>query len=73
MYLSVSTNKPSKFTKKEDIFNKIYDSDREPGTLFDTENIEDTQYFDEYNLPDVSPLMLEFFSLIMKVMNLLRK
>ena len=36
------------------------------------EDIEDTQDFYKYALPDVSPLMLEKY-LIMKVMNLLRK
>ena len=37
------------------------------------EDIEDTQYFDEYALFGVFPLMLEKLSLIMKVINLLRK
>ena len=29
MYLSISTNEPSSFTKKEDILNKVYNSDGE--------------------------------------------
>ena len=29
MYLSISTNEPSSFTKKEDRLNKVYDSDGE--------------------------------------------
>ena len=37
------------------------------------EDLEDTQYFDEYTLPDVFPSDAGKFSLIMKVMNLLRK
>ena len=37
------------------------------------EDIEDTQYFYEYALPDVSTPDAGFFSLIRKVMNLLRK
>ena len=59
--------------KKEDRFNKVYDSDGEPGPFYDIEDLEDTQYFDEYALFDFSSLMLEFFSLIMKVMNMLQK
>ena len=35
------------------MLNKFYDSDREPGPLYDMEDVEDTQYFYEYNLPDV--------------------
>ena len=30
---------------KHDRFNKVYDSDEEPGPLCDTEYFEDTQYF----------------------------
>ena len=37
------------------------------------EALEDTQDFDEYLLPDLFSLMLETFSLIMTVMNMLRK
>ena len=37
------------------------------------EDIEDTKYFYDYALPDVSPLILENFSLVMKVMNMLWK
>ena len=37
------------------------------------EDIEDTQDLDRYALPYVSPLNLEFFSLVMKVLNLLWK
>ena len=59
--------------QKEDGFNKVYDSDGEPGPFCDMEDLEDTQDFDEYNLPNVSPLVLANISLIMKVMDLLRK
>ena len=38
--------------KKQDSFNKIYNGDGEPGTFCDMEDIADTQYFDEYALPD---------------------
>ena len=41
---------PPNFFKK-DSFNKVYDSDGEPGPLCDTEYLEDTQYFDYYALP----------------------
>ena len=40
--------------KKEDRFNKVYDSYREPGHFCDTEYLEYNQYFDEYALPDVT-------------------
>ena len=40
--------------KKEDRFNKVYDSDGGPGSFCDMEDLEDTQYFDEYDLPDFS-------------------
>ena len=46
---------------KEDRFNKFYNSDGEPGYFCDMEDLEDTQYFDEYDLPDVFSLMLENF------------
>ena len=42
-------------TKKENRFNKVYDSDGEPGPFCYMEDLEDTQYFYEYNLPDVFP------------------
>ena len=48
-------------------------SDGESGTFCDMEDLEDTADFDEYNLLVFPPLMLATFSLIMKVMNLLRK
>ena len=72
MYLSVSTKEPLKL-KKNDGFNKVYDSDEEPGLLCDTEDFEDTQYFYEYPLPDLSPPDAGKISLIIKVMNLLQK
>ena len=59
--------------QKKDCFNKVYDSDGEPGLFCDMEDLEDTQYFDEYALPDDSPPDAGSFSLIMKVMKLLRK
>ena len=37
------------------MLNKFYNSDGEPGHFCDMENIEDTQYFDDYALPDVFP------------------
>ena len=40
-------------TKKEDRFNKFYDSYWEPGPFCDMKYLEYTQYFDEYALPDV--------------------
>ena len=43
------------FTKKEDRFNKVYGGDGVPVPLFDMEDIEDTQLFDEYALPDAPP------------------
>ena len=55
MCLSVSTKEPSQFTKKEDRFNKVYNSDGEPGTFYDMKDIEYTQDFDEYALPYVLP------------------
>ena len=39
MYLSVSTNEPSQFTKKEDKLNKFNDSDGGPGPFFDMEDL----------------------------------
>ena len=59
--------------KKEDRFNKVYDSDGEPVPFYDMEYIEDAQYFDDYALPDVSPPDDGNFSLMTKIMNLLRK
>ena len=53
MYLSVSTNEPLSFTKKEDRLNKIYDSDGETGPFWDMKYLEDTQDFYEYGLPDI--------------------
>ena len=44
-----------KITKKEDRFNKVYDSGGEPGPLCDMEDLEYNKYFDEYALPDVLP------------------
>ena len=38
---------------KQDTLNKFYDSYGEPGTFCDMEDIEDTQDFYEYSLPDV--------------------
>ena len=43
------------YKKIEDRFNNVYNSDGEPRPFCDMEDIEDTQYFDEYALPDVSP------------------
>ena len=37
--------------KKKDGFNKVYDSDREPGPFYDMEYFEDTQDSYEYALP----------------------
>ena len=60
--------------KKEDMFNKVYDSDGEPWPFSDMEYLEDTQDFDECNLPDVSPTDAgKTFSPNMKVMNLSQK
>ena len=59
--------------KKEDRFNKVYDSDGRPGILCDMEDLEDTQYFDDYYLPDVPPTNAGKFSLVTKVINLLWK
>ena len=59
--------------RKDDRFNKVYDSDVEPGLLCDMEDIEDTQYYDDYALPDVPPPDAEKTSLIMTVMNMLQK
>ena len=42
-------------TKKEHRFNKVYGSDGEPGPFCDLEYLEDNQYFDEVDLPDVAP------------------
>ena len=53
MYLSVSRNELQPSTKKEDKLNKVYDSDGEPGPFFDLEDLEDTQDFYDYVLPDV--------------------
>ena len=39
--------------QKKDRLNNVYDSDGEPGTFCDMEDLEDTQYFYEYALPDV--------------------
>ena len=41
--------------EKDDRFNKVYDSNGEPGPFCDMEDIEDTQDFDEYALSDVPP------------------
>ena len=38
-----------------------------------THRSEDTQYFYEYALPDVLPLMLATLSMVMKVMNMLQE
>ena len=45
----------SKLQKNEDRFNKVYDSYGETGPLCDMEDIEYTQDFDEYALPDAPP------------------
>ena len=37
------------------MFNKVYSSDGEPGPFCDMEDLENTQDFDDYVLPDVSP------------------
>ena len=55
------------------MFNKIYDSGGEPGSFCDMEDLEDTQDFYEYALPDFVSLVLAKFSLVMKVMNMLQK
>ena len=73
MYLSVSTNEPSSFTKNEDRLNKFYDIDGEPGPFCDMEDLEDTQYFMSTLYLKFLPLMLENFSMVIKVMNLLRE
>ena len=44
------------FKKEEDEFNKVHHSDGEPGPFYDIEDLEDTQYFDEYALTNVFPL-----------------
>ena len=59
--------------QKRDRFNKVYVSDGEPGTFCDMEYIEDTHDFDECALPDFFPPDAGKFSLITKVMNMLRK
>ena len=59
--------------KKEDRLNKVYDSDGGPGPFFDMEDLEDTQYFYEYALPDVFTTDAGKFSMVMKVMNMLRE
>ena len=41
-----------KLQKRVVRFNKVYDSYGEPVPFCDMEDIEDTQYFDEYTLPD---------------------
>ena len=41
--------------KKQDRLNKVYNSDGGPGPLCDMEDLEDTQYFDEYALPNILP------------------
>ena len=43
----------SDLQKKEDGLNKVYDSDGEPGPLCDMEDLEDTQDFYEYALPNI--------------------
>ena len=50
-----------KLQKKEHRFNEVYNSDGESGPFCDIGDPEDNQYVDEYILPDVPPLMLEFF------------
>ena len=64
---------PLNVKNKQDRLNKVYDSDGEPVIFCYMEDIEDTQYFYEYSLPDVFTPDAGFFSLVMKVMNLLRK
>ena len=44
-----------KLQKKEHRFNEVYNSDGEPGPFCDMGYIEDTQYFDEYDIFDVPP------------------
>ena len=41
--------------KRKDRFNKVYDSEGEPGFFCDMKDLEDTQDFDEYLLPDFFP------------------
>ena len=41
--------------QKKEKFNKVYDSDGEPGPFCGMEDLEDTQDFDKYALPDVLP------------------
>ena len=57
----------------KDRFNNVYNINGEPGHFYDIEDLEDNEYFDEYALFDVSPPDAGKISLIMKVMNLLRK
>ena len=59
--------------KKEDRLNKVYDSDGEPGPFCDMEDLQGTQDFYEYALNDVLPPDAGKKSLIMKVINMLRK
>ena len=44
-----------KLPKKDVRLNTFYDSDGEPGPFCDMKYLEDTQYFDEYALPDIFP------------------
>ena len=74
MNLPLSLNKRTfKVYKKEDRFNKVYDSDGEPGPFCDMEYLEDNKYFVEYALPDAPPHDAGKNSLITKVMNLFQK
>ena len=59
--------------QKKDFLNKVYNSDGEPGPFCYMEDLEDTQDFDEYALFYVFPPDSGKISLIIKVMNLLRK
>ena len=73
MYLLVSTKESSKLTKRrKGVFNNVFNSDGELGTLCDMEDLED-KYLMSTLYPMVFPSDAGNFSLIMKVMNPLRK
>ena len=42
-------------SKKKDRFDKVSDSDRVTEPFYDMGDLEETQYFDEYALPDSTP------------------
>ena len=70
MCISVSKSILRKLQKKEDRFNKVYNSDGEPGPWCDMKDLENTQDFYEYALPDVFTPDVGKFSMVMKAMNL---